>query len=42
MAVGWRHRSNIYLTEKNETADNILMVEPTVGVRHELSPHQLL
>ena len=38
IAVGWEHRSNIFLTEDNTTSDNILKVEPVLGVRHELSP----
>jgi hypothetical protein len=37
LATGWKHRSNIYLTEKNATSDNIFMVDPTIGVRHKLS-----
>lgn len=35
--ASWSNESNIFKTERNETSDNIYKIEPTLGLRHDLT-----
>ncbi len=38
LEVGWKHRSNIFLSENNAISDNIMEIKPGIAVRHDFTP----
>ncbi|MCB2191215.1 MAG: outer membrane beta-barrel protein [Deltaproteobacteria bacterium] len=37
MEVGWKNRSNIFLSEDNEVSDNIFEIKPAIALHHDFT-----
>ena len=38
LEVGWKNRSNIFLSENNTVSDNIMEIRPALAVHHDFTP----